>query len=751
MKKDTAYRISVWVKTVDVKSTSGAYVYLLNKDDDDAVLATYSKVNTEDYDEYQNDWCELTLVVRGKDKDVNVSLKFTLGTGNRWAASTLAKGSMFVANINGSTIANSVFEGTSTGTYVKSVDLTTSDTYTFKNGGFDSYNRDDENIEENKALNEQSRAAAPTDWTFSDNKLNPNTNESKLAAGVIALNTTDNKTFSHSNQTSAVFPNIAPSVFDSFYGSITDPTTDLGSLPGEKAQILAIGSTDGTTKYAAGYSSASVTLSANSFYSLSVYVRTVGNTKATVYLTGESSLSSGGNSFTVENTGSDWTKYTFFIRTGQSSVSVKLNLWLGQNTDYVDVAGASADEQAENAKSAGAVFFDNVVYKTIEEADFNKAIADETNKVLSFLTDSFDSLSSTIESRSKLTSPSGWSGAVGTNQSSSNTKSGVIYADEHFLDTKTIDGVEGDYVDILGADYKVDDIKITDEELAEARKDSKYEGKSDEEILTALKQAKAIELKSKNWMPLSQLNGMAHSGKQMLVINNTDKSAYTYTSSSFTLKQNSYYEISLWMRTYALSDGEKEGAYIEMYLGSANETDKPFVFEAKASEGWKEFKFYVQTLDDDVTSATVKLSLGKYIANEVNGETVVTGLTSGYAMFDDVKITKVTEEIYNNAKEQETTVDNVKTRKVSNETKGSGDNKKDDGKTNTPGKTFNTEALWWMVPTIVLGVLIIVVVIVWIVRKVRKPISKKKEKKAASVVETPSLDAKHNKYDDNKE
>lgn len=753
VKKDTAYRISVWVKTVDVKSTSGAYVSLLNKDKDDAVLASFSKVNTEDYDEYQNDWCELSMIIRGKDEDVNVALKFSLGTGNRWAASTLAKGSMFVANLNGTTIANSVFEGTSTGTYVKSVDLTTSDTYTFKNGGFDSYNRDDANLEENKALNEQNRAAAPSDWTFSDNKLKPNTDESKLAAGVIALNTTDNKTFSSSYQTGKVFPNIPSSTFDSFYGSITDPATDLDSLPGEKAQILAIGSTDGTTKYAAGYSSSSVTLSANSFYSLSVYVRTVGNTKATVYLTGESSLSSGDNTFTIENSGSDWTKYTFFIKTGQSSVSVKLNLWLGQNTDYVTVAGASADEQAENAKSAGAVFFDNVVYKTIDEAVFDKAVADATNKVLSFLTDSFDSLSSTIESRSKLTTPSGWSGAVGTNQSSANTKSGVIYADEQFLNTKTIEGFdESDaYVDILGAEYKVDDIKITDEELAEAKKDSKYEGKSDEEILSALKIAKAIELKQKNWMPLSQLSGMAHSGKQMLVINNTEKSAYTYTSSSFTLKQNSYYEISLWMRTYALSDGEKEGAYVEMYLGSANETDKPFVFEAKASDGWKEFKFYVQTLDDDVTSATVKLSLGKYIANDVNGETVVTGLTSGYAMFDDVKITKVTEEVYNTAKEQESTVDNVKTRKVSNETKGSGDDKKDDGKTNTPGSTFNTEALWWMVPTIVLGVLIIVVVIVWIVRKVRKPIGKKKEKAAASNVDTPSLDTKHNKYDDNKE
>ena len=56
-----------------------------------------------------------------------------------------------------------------------------------------------------------------------------------------------------------------------------------------------------------------------------------------------------------------------------------------------------------------------------------------------------------------------------------------------------------------------------------------------------------------------------------------------------------------------------------------------------------------------------------------------------------------------------------------------------------------------MVPTIVLAVLIIVVLIVYVVRKVRKPIAKKKEKKAASPVETPSLDAKHNKYDENKE
>ncbi len=758
IEKNKFYRFSVWVKTEDVKSTSGAYVYLVKKVDgeDDSTLTTFSQINTNStdggFDAYLNDWCELTVYVKGSEKqDTNVTLKFALGTGNRWASSTLTSGSMYVANVNGAEITQSVYSGVSTGTYVKTANLASSSTsYTFTNGAFDDYDTSDENLTEGKELSEQTVAATPSNWTFSDKTLNPNKEGSNLAAGVIALTTTDNKSFAHSAQTTAIFGSDKDGKFDSFYGDFYDENTDLNSFPGKKAQLLTIASTDAKTANAAGFASNSVTLSSNGYYALSVYARTLGATKYSIFLTGESSLDADSNSnvFTVTTTeDADWTKYTFYIRTGQASVSVKLNLWLGEDVTYSTLT--SSESATEDAKSAGAVFFDNVTYNTIDEDKYNAATADDTTHKLSFLTDSFDSLSSTVDSRKSVSTPSGWTGSVSGTTSSSATKSGIVYADSNFYEVETVDGVE--YARVLGADYTVDsdEAKISDDELATAKKDraSEFEGKSDDDIIAILKKEKVEKLKKDNWIPVDEL--VAKSGKQMLVINNTQKSAYTYTSSSLTLKENSYYEVSVWVKTYGMSsDDDISGANIEVYLGSANETDKPFSFTAIKADDWTKYTFYVKTLDDDVTSVTVKLSLGKYESETKDGETTVTGITSGYAMFDDVTVKKIDDDgtTYDNAVETEF----LAKRTVSSETKGSTDTD-DNGDTETPDSTFNTEALWWMVPTIVLAVLIIVVVIVYVVRKVRKPIAKKKEKKAASPIETPSLDAKHDKYDDNKE
>lgn len=772
IEKNKFYRISVWVKTIDVKETSGAYVSLVKKGDtvkDDSTLTTFSQINTNSdengFDSYLKDWCELTILVKGSEKeDVTVSLKFALGSGDRWASSTLTSGSMFVANINGASISQTVYDKTSTGTYVKNVTLASaSSSYTFTNGAFDDYDTKDENLEEGKSLNEQNVAATPSNWTFSDKTLKPNTTESNLVAGIVALNTTDNKSFSHSDQTTAVFPNIAPSVFDSFYGDFYNANTDLASLPGKKAQLLAIGSNNGTTGYAAGFSSGSLTLSANGYYALSVYARTVGETTFSISLTGESSVDStnesGASAFVETKTASEseWARYTFYIRTGQSSVSVKLNLWLGQDTTYGTVEGATSELQAENAKSSGTVFFDNVTYNTIDEDTYDKAkaseIANETIHKLSFLTDSFDSLSSAVESRKELSTPNGWTGTVSGTTSSKATKSGIVYADRNFYEVETVNGV--DYARILGADYTVDsdEAKPTDEEVAQAKKEARFEGKTNEEIIATLKEEKVVALKKANWIPVSVLE--AKSGKQMLVINNTEKSAYTYTSSTFTLKEASFYEVSVWVKTYGMSnDDDISGANVELYLGSANESDKPFAFtaiKAANTQNWTKYTFVVKTMDDDVTSVTVKLSLGKYESETVDGETTVTGITGGFAMFDDVTIKQVDEAAYDKAVTDSATDSTLLTRQVSNETAGKGDSDDNKGNNETPSKAFNTEALWWMVPTIVLAVLIIVVVIIYVVRKVRKPIAKKKEKKAASPVETPSLDAKHDKYDENKE
>lgn len=760
------YRISVWIKTVDVSSSSGAYVYLVDKSgDDDAVLTSFTKINTKDLDEYLNDWCELSIVVRGAaDKSTDVALKFTLGTGNRWAYSTLTHGALFVTNMNRSEITYANFNDTTSGTYVKSVDLSESFKYTFTNGNFDDYDLDDENLEENKPLSQQTVPGKPDDFTISDNTVNVNTDkdENALFAGVIALEPDDSELDFKSTLQATTVTGINESVFNNFYGNDGTYGKDyIDSLAGPN--VLAIGSRDANKKYAIGYSSTSVTLSANKFYQLSVYAKTVGDTKASIFLSGESSASTGANFFFIEenNTNGKWTKYTFFIEVGNASVSVKLNLWLGRSVDFV------ADSEVENfnqltddekksakeelAKASGVVFFDNVVYKEIEENVYSEATAGDANKKISFLTDSFDTLSTTIESRSKLTSPNGWTGAAGTNQSSSNSKVGVVYADDSYYDTEAVDQVL--YSRLLGLEYKLDDITVTDEELAEA-------GATDDnrdELIEQIKERKFKEQKQNNWIPVNEL--VAHSGNRMLVINNTANSAYTYTSSSNTLKASSFYEISVWVRTYGLDGREGDdtiGANIELYLGSANESDNPLIFEQiktqKTEDGvttneWKEYKFYVATQGDDVTSVTVKLSLGSYDSKDVDGENVISGLTKGYALFDDVTIRTIGEDEYATADD---TLANVKKRTVSEETPGDPKDPEKPG-TETPSTKFNLDYLWWMIPTIVIGLVIIVVVIVFVVRKLRKPGAKKAAKVEKAPQNVEVLDKKHSRYDDNKE
>ena len=777
IKANQFYRLSLWVKTVDVSSSSGAYVYLLDKskdDDKENSLTSFTKINTKDTDEYLNDWCELTIVLRGaNDKDTDVALKLTLGTGDRWASSTLTSGAMFVANMNMSAITYANFKDTTTGTYVKSVDMSESFTYTFTNGSFDDYDLDDEDFEAGVAFNEQSKPGKPDDWTVNDKTIDMNTDDTSLFGGVIALTPTEDKLDFKSSKQATTVTGIDASVFNNFYNNDNSLSEEyLNSLAGPN--MLAIGSKKEGDKYAIGYSSASITLSANTYYQLSVYAKTVGNTTASVFLTGESSASTGTNYFLIESDAQngEWTKYTYYIEVGNTSVSVKLNLWLGLDGKQSDVdaylsqmvdQNLDKEEQdkqkAELAKSSGAVFFDNIVYKTIDEDTYNTATDDSKNKdvrkKISFLTDSFDSLSSSIESRGTLTAPNGWTGAAESGLSSSNSKVGIAYADSSYYDTELVNEVL--YSRLLGLDYKEEDIKVTDEELEEAKKSGEYEGKTDEEIVAALKAKNLIKEKTDNWIPVSEL--VAHSGNRMLVINNTVNSAYRYTSSSNTLKANSFYEISVFVRTYGLTgrDGDDTiGAGVELYLGSANESDKPLIFKGiqtqkKDENGkvvgneWVQYKFYVQTRDIDVTSVTVRLSLGSSTTEDINGESITSGLTKGYALFDDVSIQKVDEDVYQNATEGDT----VQKRYVTADTEGNSDENKDDNN-KTPNK-FNLEYLWWMIPTIIIGLVIIVVVIIFVIRKLRKKGVKKALKQESAPVNTEMLDKKRNRYDEGKE
>lgn len=840
------YRISFWLKTVDVKDTSGAYVYVLNKTsqqknidegkgDDEVILTSLTRINTKDYDEYLNDWVEINIVLRGATKeDTDIAFKFTLGTGNRWATSTLATGSMYVANFNMADLTYANYTGTSSSTYTKTCDLSSSFSYQFTNGSFDNYDLDDENLDEQvNHLYDQKVPASPDSWTVNDATLEMNKEDKALYAGVVQLKEDEpaegeelpeNFFFSASNQIKAATGINDDPFFNNFYGDKANKPSyyeelNMKSIAGPN--LLALGSKS-NEKFAIGFASTSFTLSSNTYNVLSLYAKTYGPTKASIRLTGEASGSgsnSGKNNFLIDNTseaaGTGWTKYVFFIKVGKNSVSLKLNLWLGEDVQYIlDRTDDNEDEYnaaVEAAKSAGHVFFDNINSYTIEDEDkYNEAIKqEETNgsKVnkLDFQVDSFDPLSSSVDSHRTLTSPNGWSGAAGTNQSSSNTKAGIVYTgDSSYYETETVGGVE--YAKLLGKEYteENDDYTPTAEEITAYKEAHPQYATADDYVVRDLIVTEHLnELKANNWIPVEQLRLGAKSGDHMLVINNMTKSAYTYTSASNTLSGNKWYRISVNLRTYGLNNAgndddfkepdisdeelatakasgkyeglsddkikaallrekKKIGAYIELYLGSANETGNEFSFEAVISDGvWTTYNFFVQTNDDDVTSVTIKLSLGRYINEDIDGKSVTNGLTTGYAMFDDISIDEVTEDdftaIYDKVRDPEGTAYDAEAAKTNRArivtSTESGTPTDPETPSTTPGSGFNLEYLWWMIPTIVLGLVIIIVLVIFMVRKLRKatPKTVKIKKAASEPTSAQTLDEKRERYDSDKE
>lgn len=734
IKANTTYRLSLWVKTVDIKESAGASVNLVNTAKKANVLSA-TGINTKDFDETTNDWCEITFYICGdSSEDIDMHLVFALGSGTRWSADTLTTGAAYFANPNLVKINYSAFSSASSGTYTKISDLSESFSYSFTNGSFDEFDKDADDIDGNKPLSEQTVAGNPEHWTFSDDTKKG----AELVAGVLQMDLDTNSAyegykglyFVGSAQTAALLPSVD---FSTIYGDKTAESylskENLAKIAGP--YILAISDNGSTDGFAVGFASSSFSLSANTVYRLTVDVKTFGATTASVFLTGDSSGTDSDNYFQIDNTtDTEWITYTYFITVGQSGVSPKLNLWLGTDSTYVT-----------KVESKGTVLFDNVTLASISKDDIPETLGN-TQKSISFTVDGFDSLASSISARSSLSTPNNWSGAVDTDQTSSNTKGGVIYVDDNYLETT--DG----YVSILGKSFDLANYSATDEELQAAKSsgDTRYAGLSDGEITELIRKDKYEADRAAALMSYAELSAIGtKSGKQMLVINNTEKSAYIYSRTSLTLSSEKCYKISVFVRTAKLNDSDEAGAYIQLNLGDAEDTTKPFIFKAIKADEWTEYSFYVKTLEDSVSNVVLKLALGKYYDQEEG--TDIPSLTSGYAFFDNVSIEEIDESVYDTQTESSMLLK----RTVELEEKGTADDEEDDpGETQKP--KFNTEYLYWMVPTIVLGLLIIAVVVVWAVKKIKaKQPKKEKTEGEGEKISTESIDEIRSKYDSNKE
>ncbi len=755
IEKNSFSRISLWVKTQFVSSSTGIYVYLMDdkgtpsdKKDDEAIIS-YEKINTNDLDE-NNGWRELTFMVRGNNEKANqVYFKYTLGTGNNATASTLTKGSAFLTNMSWSEISYKNFKDTATGTYVKSKDYSSTPVAaSFTNGRFDNYDQTDENLYNGTADN---TTRIPSN--FSPSVKNEETN---LVAGIIGLDKdstfSDNLHFKASAQTTNLFGASNTAQFNTLYNKTGDYLETPERIGGK--HLLAIGSKN-TDKFAYGYTSDSFTLNKETKYKLSVWIKTLNGAKATVSLSGEAN-SVGATAYVIDS--AEWTNYTFFVEVGLYNVSLKLNLWLGDKAAY------EADENKVEGKSSGIALFDTIRLESLKPDYVYPGDSDVTKKI-TFTSDGFNTEST---SSTALISASNWSGAADTNQSKANTKAGIVD-----ISAPSTAG-DGTHVDFLGnADLKRENVvKPTTDELNKEFKDfgilknnttgkydvtgTKYDvepfksytgSEKDERIKEDLLELLIdIKFAAEKQLALIVPEDLKHTtagivnGNQFLVINNIKDSAYTYSSSNYSFTANTCYKISVDVRTFNVATNK--GAYIELYLGSANETSKPFIFKAINTNGeWTTYDFYISVLSDNVSSAKLKLGLGKYYSADDDT------LASGYAFFDNVSFEKVSITDFESAKAGDEANEKLLTREITEEaTEGTPSNPPE---TQNPGNSFNMEYLWWMIPTILLALLTIIVVIVFAVRKIKRP---KKASINSEIVKTnENIEEKKQNYDDNRE
>lgn len=701
LQKDTYYRFSVWVRTVDVPSTSGVVltVYDGDKDTNSAAkaIATFAAVTTDkdlaDSSSSLNGYRELVCYFHTASlQNQDVTFEISLGSGGAFTSSTLFSGTAYIANASLVETDYTKYNGASaSGTYEKKYDwYETLSSETFTNGQFQKYNYSDTKFFEKGGVNEKGEFQStsfgvPSGWTLKGEK-------DKAVAGIVDVNRENllNNLATKIGITAEVLKAV-PVKCDA------DDVETFGIYAGGDSYLL-INSADveGLAKESVrvGYVSNSFTLNANSYYKISVMVKVI-NGQASVYLMTDNNISETNVDSKFENiveastasqTGG-WKRYTFYVKTGFSSISATLGLYLGGqdkdialtdanmvladglNGKYVKKAAneyevynknthkdATETYNYKDSAKGGTVLFDYVIKEDISESVYNAKTAsatasaadeyEETKRVEMNL-DSFGL--ATTPDENKPTSPKGWTKTSLTKDTDTEQlQSGVIYS----------------------TDYK------------------------------------------------------AHSGESCLIIPylNTAGASY-YASDAKTLTKDGFYKISVWAK---LSEGHTGKAYITLVATNYGENSKYVDYASQTIEvnstDWKEYVFFIKAPSSDTKidkygdnakdlSLKIRLGFGESADNKA----------SGYVLFDDVLIEKLDvkadefDKHVNDFKAANAglTVNTVKYSAIDKEEETTPDKEPDKENNKDSGKNFN----WVIFTSVAFGAIVVIAVAAFFIKK----------------------------------
>lgn len=699
------YIISFWVKTKDIKSGSGLTASLNRFENPDnlslenVTASNYAKfftssseftaINTEDLKDYasegNNNYTEFAFYVQGNELvNSELALSFALGSGDKTTSASHISGYAFISNITIEKIEPTEYTSASASTVIKKLSLQSSagSNEVSSNGFFNYINATDtlsqynsENLAEEKTVfNDQGKLEDVYGVPTGWTISNS------------ALLDTDGESL-----TDATFGKALAGVVDlssdkhkdamlsltcSKIANINDLANKglIGYTVDDYPHILML-KTNNVSKF--NYTSSNLSLSANSYYMVTIWARTAtASDRFSIVLSSTTNTSSDNNyAFSGLAGHTEWKQYSFFIQTGYTSVTAKLSLHAGNN----NVA----------SESSNTVFFANASYASISEDAYNAGVENTDNaqyKLIkeSWLTDTFDQTSGDAS----LATPSGWTGATLDTDASS---------DDDHLAAGVFNKNSSDWGDLdLDAD-------------------------EDSAIVDAIFNDNQTTI-----------------GNKTLVIYNKKDTAYGYTSNSISLKEDTYYKISIWLLTYGLESTDSATVTLKInnlsyVFGKLSTTELTANEQARRintseySDGnekigvWTQYNFYVKTEAKVTASATLSISLG---ADSGDDEAL---WMSGYVFADNFLTETVTEEEFIARQpvegETEDTIDEsiIDSTLVPNNfrivftTEDAGAEPPEEKP--TEGNGNDNSFLWLYITSGVIGGLIVIVVVVWLIKK----------------------------------
>ncbi len=483
-----------------------------------------------------------------------------------------------------------------------------------------------------------------------------------------------------------------------------------------------------------GLKSASNSLTANSYYIVSVWVKTIGDAKASVTLSNVSNVLTSSSAekyigFSGINTAGKWTQYRFYIKTGTSSGSLELELSLGN--PYASKVSKTVDSSTvyvydTQALSKGTVYFDSVKLYTIDEVQYSRAKDNgEYNQDKSDKLHDFEYLYAADKNQYALRILEGSSDSFDAfTESTDNSE--TFYETKSYTWSKAANATGTTLSERVHGVYNYS--KDTDERLQAIYT---IAGKDDEDDTNAFEDFMPANFDIREFLKIDGYNS--------LVMSNKVPYGQTYTlGENVNIAANSYYKLTFkaktliakektenGQKTYTTEGVNAEFRYLQTSDSSKYQTIKINSNRAENIYDAVTYELYIYNPSSSAKSAQWVFALGdKEDADDTTG---TKQLIIGMMVIDQVSLTKIDETTfgaYNNS--YATLTDAEKLNSASRVYAYSEDDKvdvpDDEEETEEPEKPsiWDRGDAWLLISSIVIAVVIVVVIVVVLIRRWQK-------------------------------